>query len=220
MIKISGLPSLLRGKQDESQTAEPRQFGEELPSIVPTKSELQAGTASDPLTEKRIALKHLQDARAGLLADYHAKQEIADKSERIAADLKERRGTLSGVNDEIDAFYQQEIEASLTTDGHTALSELPEHLATRKRELDGLERQIIVTESCAERRREEARTVRHELEELAQSREDALQRVMSYVAEIEASRIRAILAQYVETMVSLSALTRQQFHQCNYAASS
>lgn len=220
MVKISGLSSLLPGRRDEPQTKGPRQFGGETPATVQPEGRLEVAENTDTLMNRRTALKHLQEARSDLLANYNAKRQLADKAESIAAGIKDRLANFSDLTDQIDAFYQQQIDASIATDGHTAFAELPEHIAARKREYDGLESQIVVAENCAKRRREEAREAHYDLERLAYNREAALHDVMSYIAEIHAANIDRLWGLYANEVVSLWALTRQQLTQCDIYNSS
>ncbi|MFT8945551.1 MAG: hypothetical protein ABF876_03100 [Acetobacter aceti] len=213
MVKISGVSAFFRGKSEETEETSPPQPATEVTNIVPSHADSEPKPDTDPVEDRRNILKNLQESENNLRTDYESKCEIANKADKIAEELRERLSGLSSLTEEIDAFYQQEIESRITNNENTLLPELPESLTVRKRELDSIERQVIVAENCSQRRREEATAVWKDIEGLKQEEEDALHSLMACIAEIRAANINQRWWQYVTEVVSLWALIRRQFTQ-------
>ncbi|GBQ24266.1 hypothetical protein AA0472_1363 [Acetobacter estunensis NRIC 0472] len=220
MVKISGNSAFMSSSDEEPKPAVPRQFGDEVTVVVPRASDKQSDSNSERLAKMRTALKNLQESQGSLQDNYDAKQESAQKAKEISMGLKERLASFSDLNDQIDAFYQKQIEDNISADDISITAELPPHLADRKREFDGLERQIVVAESCAQKRREEAKAAYKEIKEFEQKKTDAVQQIMSYIAEMHCNDIQSLWNKYANAVVDLLGLTRQNFQQMDIYASS
>jgi len=170
-------------------------------------------SAADPVDVLRRKLANLQDAQAHIVSTRDAKAELAETADAIVAALREKSREYASLQIEIDAFYEQEIEKSLSKGRLRELGALPSDLRRKKAERDSLGEQIAVAEGLAARRRAEAEAAAHKLKSQSGNLEDALHAVMAAIAEKKAARVQDAWSGFLSEFIDFSGLVGLQFHQ-------
>jgi len=170
-------------------------------------------SAEDPVEVLRRKLANLQDARAHIVATRDAKAKLAETADAIVAALHEKSRGYASLQVEIEAFYEQEIEKSLSKGQLREPGALPNDLRTKKAERDSIAEQIAVAEGLAARRRAEAEAAAHELKSQSWNLEDALHEVMAAIAERKAAKVQDAWSEFLSEFIDFNGLVGLQFHQ-------